>query len=341
MNILAVRHDNQWKAATIVGYGRNGALVHARLNEPYVSITTTGASFSPLIELAAGSQATVRWMNLDTAQSLGTGTNPAFTFGSSATRHVGFRVEYQGREAFDAVLTLNLGFDYTQDAGTYNIGAGYNYASQQISGVSGLQKLVNLRRFLAAGTNLTGNLDVSGLSHLEFIECFNARVQSINLAGCSSLVRLCLEANSLSSLDLNPVRHSLYDVRAAIQSTGTLTFVSLSGPMDRLYHYCMRDQVVTNMIPHTYLPVIQEHWIWNTGQTYADTPTSTVLRSFAAQGNSYDQASVDRILTGLNTLQPGDGSWHGVDLTGSATPSAAGQQAAADLRSRNWTVTVS
>ena len=337
MSILAVLHEGEWKAAKIVGYGNDGSLVRARLNEPYVSITTTSTTFSPKLELAPGSTATVRWIDLDTTESLGVGTNPTIIFGSAATRHVGFRIESHNQAAFNEVLTLNLGFNHNEDAGRYTIGASYDYPSQAISGVANLQLLTGLKRFLAAGSGLTGHLDVSGLAELEFIECFGAHVQSVNLTGCTSLIRLCMEANSLSTLDLNPVRGNLYDLRAAVQDSASLTFASLSGPMQHLYHYCIRDQTVHNIIPHAQLPVIEEHWAWNTGQTTSDAPTSPLLRSYASYQNSYDQTSVDLILTTLASLIT-DGAWHSVDISGGATPSASGQSAVTTLEANGWTV---
>lgn len=339
MSIISILHQGQWQAATIVGYGRDGNLVHAYLNEPYVTITTTGTTFSPKLQLRAGSSAIVRWLNLDTGQSVGIGTNPTIIFGSSTTRHIGFRVESHGVAAFEDVITLNLGFNHNEDAGAYNIGSSYDYASQSISGVASLQLLTGLKRFLAAGTGLTGHLNVSGLTQLEFIECFGAHVQSIDLTGCTSLIRLCMEANSLSTLNLNPVRGNLRDLRAAVQNSPSLTFTTLTGPMAQLYHYCIRDQTVINIIPHAQLPVIEEHWAWNTGQTTSDAPTSAALRSYASYQNPYDQASVDLILTTLAALIT-NGAWHSVDLSGGAIPSASGQAAATTLQSNGWTVIV-
>lgn len=337
MSTLSVLHEGEWKAAKIVGYGVGGSLAYARLNEPYVTMTVTGTSFAPQIELSSGVTATVRWIDLSTNQLLAAGTTPAITFSSTGIHTVGLRVEVNGVAAFDRVRVLNFGFNNGNDAGTYAVDASYNYTAQSITGISGLTRLTNLRYFLAANTPLTGDLDFTGLSQLQFIECFAAHVQSIALTGCTSLIRLCMEANSLSELDLNPVSGNLYDLRAAVQNTPSLTFTTLSSPMQHLYHYCIRDQVVYGLIPHAQLPVIEEHWTWNTAQTTADAPISPVLRSYASYGNPYDQASVDRILVTLAALIT-DGAWHSIDISGGAVPSAAGQSAAATLRANGWTV---
>lgn len=338
MSVITVLHQGQWKAAQIVGYGVGGSLMHAMLNEQYVSMTVSGSTFAPKVELASGSTATVRWVNLATGQQLAAGVNPTIGLGANGVYRVGMRVENHAVSAFDEVLTLNFGFNSSDDSGVYNIGSSYNYAAQPVTAVSGLHLLTGLRRFLAAHTPLSGTLDVSGLSTLQYIECYQASVQTVLLAGCTGLIRLCLEANNITSLDLNPVRHNLFDLRAAIQQGGSLHFVTLDGPMDNLYHYCIRDQVVTNIIPHAQLPVIRQYWTWDTAQTTCDTPISPALDSFLSYNNSYDQASVDRVLTGLDTHGPSGGT---VDISSgaSAAPSAAGAAAKASLQTKGWTVT--
>lgn len=339
MSTITILHEGEWKSARIVGYGANGALQGAMLNEPCVTMQVTGTSFAPKVELAVGSTATVYWMDMATGRQLATGLNPTITWQTAATRTVGLRVDDGPTPKFQDVRVLNFGFNAAEDSGAYNIGTGYNYASQPITSIANLQFLPNLRYFLAAGTPLTGHVDFTGLSQLEHIECFNARVQSLDLTGCTSLIRLCMEANSLSNLDLNPVRSNLRDLRAAVQNTPSLTFATLSGAMTQLYHYCIRDQIVHNIIPHAQLPVIEEHWAWNTGQTTSDAPTSPLLRSYASHGNAYDQASVDLILTTLASLIT-NGGWRSVDISGGAIPSATGLTAATTLRNNGWAVLI-
>ena len=300
-------------------------------NAGLVVFTTSGGTFAPTIQLASGSTATVEWLDA-TGNLLASGLTPSIT---------GETVIHMRCSNYDDIATVNLGFNSNDDAGRYNIGASYNKAATDVTGVSGLSYLPNLVRFMAASTQLTGHVDFSGLAHLEYIECFVSRVQSVDLTGCTSLIRLCLEQTWCSSLDLNPVRHTLRDLRAANQTHngGSLTFVPLDGPMDVLYHYCIRDQTVLNIIPHAQLPVIEEHWAWNTGQTTSDAPTSPLLRSYASYGNAYDQTSVDLILTTLAGLIT-NGAWRSVDLSGGAEPSAAGWTAVTTLRNNGWNVVV-
>ena len=294
-----------------------------------VVFTTAGGVFAPVIELASGSSATIEWLDTN-GTIITTGLTPSIT---------GYAQVRMRCSNYADITTVNLGYNVNEDAGRYSPGASYNKYSTDITGIEGLSNLTGLVRFMAAGTQLTGHVDFTGLSALEFIECFNARVQSVDLTGCTSLIRLCLEANSLSNLDLNPVRNNLRDLRSAVQSTPSLTFTTLDGPMAQLYHYCIRDQTVLNIIPHAQLPVIEEHWAWNTGQTTSDAPTSPLLRSYASYGNAYDQTSVDLILTTLAGLIT-NGAWRSVDLSGGAEPSAAGWTAVTTLRNNGWNVVV-
>jgi hypothetical protein len=159
---------------------------------------------------------------------------------------------------------LNLGFLSTQDAGHYNIGSGYDHVSQGVTAVESLTFMTGLRRFLAAQTTgttaapLTGTVDVTGLSALEHFECFSASIQSVNLTGCTSLIRLCVEANDLSVIDLNPVAGNLYDLRAAAQQGGSLTFTPLSAALAHIYHFCATYQTVVGLPPLSQMPVLEE-----------------------------------------------------------------------------------
>ena len=297
----------------------------------------TWGTFHPAIEVGAG--AVVQWQDAEGAL-LATGTEPVLTVGGSSAEPVEVRMRVTGGAGYAAVLTVNLGFDHTEDSGTYNIGPGYDRAPTNVAAVSGLGVLTGMRRFLAAHGALTA-LDLTGCAALEYVECYQAAVTSCALTGCTSLIRLCLEQCNVSHLDLNPVRGTLRDLRAAEQSVpGGLVLVPLDGDISALYHLCVRDQQVTNLPPLGALPVIEEYWCWNTGQTtVASGAVSPVIRSLPLQGNSYDQASVDRIITSVGDVSTQD--WGGIDLTGSATPSPTGSVAADVLRGRAWTVTTS
>lgn len=278
-------------AAQAVGSFHDSALAATRPELPAatrkrpkgVTFITTGATFSPELELQASSTATVRWLDPE-GNELARGTHPTIEFGQVATRTVIMVT------TFSHVRSLNLGFDASWDAGDYGPGEAYNKVPEAISRVWGLWRLNELRQFLASGTQLGGRLNVSGLTHLRYIECFCAHLTSVDLTGCKRLVRLCLEANSLTKLDLNPVAKSLRDLRAAAQSTGRLKFAKLKRPLSRLYHLCVRDQLVTGHPSSSKLPACRELWNWNTGQKGA-MPRAGAAESVVSYGNAY--TSVD------------------------------------------------
>jgi len=222
-----------------------------------LAMTVTSQVFEPSVYLYDGSTATVDWYEDNTL--LATGTEPTIDFGSAATRTV--------RLVCDApaeIEGINLGYDSTQDVGRYMLGAAYDKAAEDVTGITGLQYAGNLRFFCAANGPLAGTVDCSGLSSLEFFECYASNVGGVNLTGCDSLLRLVVERCNVSYLDLNPVSATLYDLRAAEQSGGVLEFAPLRQPMAVQYHYCVRTQEIVNLLVVDDLPVVEEYWIWDT-----------------------------------------------------------------------------
>lgn len=306
-----------------------------------VEIGVDGTAFRPVVELIPDSSAEVQWFDLRRGSLLGTGVAP--TLKIDGVHRVGLRVVSADSPAFEDVITLNLGFNRKDDYGRLSLPSRYEHEPQPVVDITRLRLLTSLVRFCASRTPMAGRLDLSGLSALEHVECYRCEIESIELAGCSSLVRLCVEDSRLTKLDLQPVRHTLRDLRAAIQRSDGLTFAPLDGPMEALYHYCVRDQPVSDAIPHSQLPVIEEYWAWATGQRTSDAPTSPLLRSYLASKNPLDQASVDAILISLDRLVNGEPGR--VDLSGrspegdeAAAPSAAGVTAASALVDGGWRV---
>jgi hypothetical protein len=362
--------------------GRPGAALSPAVElvggPPYVRITTTGATFNPTVELAAGSTATVSWM-VENGTTV-TGLNPTISFGTAATRHVRMSVHHGGTEALHEVITFNLGFDHRDDLGRYNMGASHDKPGQAVTRVENISGLTGLRRFAAARTNLSGSLDFTGCSRLQYIECIYSRVQSVTLTGCTSLIRLCVEENNLTDLNLNPVAANLRDLRAAGQHGASLTLVPLTAPLAALSHFCVRDQTVINHPLPAQLPVVQQRWDWNTNQSGVLTSTSTAIYSLLTQGNHYTSADLSgqfprgrnatldassNKLTAVNlsgcyglveitfnnnrlstaqvdrvlaTVESWGTSGHRVDLSGNSRPSAAGVASAAKLTVRGWRV---
>jgi len=283
---------------------------------PYVRITTTGARFSPAVGLAAGSTATVSWL-VEGGETV-TGTNPTIDFGTAARRHVRMSVHDGGGSQLDKVITFNLGFNHLEDAGVHNMGAGHDKAPQAVSLVENISRLKGLIRFAAAHTALAGSLDFTGCSRLKYIECRDSNVQSVNVTGCTSLIRLVVEQTDLTSLDLNPVAANLRDLRGAAQKGGTLTLIPLTAPLAALYHFCVVDQIVVNHPTSAQLPIVVERWDWDTHQSGVLTSASSAIRSVETSGNQFTTADfTNQFPAGRNaTLNASSNNLRAVNLTG-------------------------
>ena len=239
---------------------------------PPVTMTVEGTVFQPILELSEGSDSTVEWVD-ETDSVLATGLAPTITFPDATSREVKLVVSQPSD-----VVTLNLGFHEGQDAGKESLPSSYRHPTQPVTSIANLQNLNELRRFMAARTGggvdpsytayngplLSGYLDFTGMNTIEYIETYRSEVSSVALQGCTSLIRLCLEGVALSSpLDLNPVRHNLRDLRAAVQQTGSLTIAPLDGPLESLWHFCTRDQPLYGFPGVENLPVVEQLWVWS------------------------------------------------------------------------------
>lgn len=324
----------------------------------YVEFTTTAAAtFSPELTLVGGSAAVATWTVVETGAQT-TGLEPSIALGGQI-RTVRLSVDVPGD-----VRTLNLGFDSTRDAGLQNAGSGYDHPVQPVSGVRYLHNLPNLTHFFGgaggAAHSLTGALDLTGNPLLRHVECFNARFTSCLLPTIEAgqtpenqRLRLCFELNNLGELDLNPVADVLYDLRAAVQQSGGITFTALTAPLAQCYHFCVRDQTVTGMPAMANLPVVEELWAWNTGLSGALTLVSTVLRSLQVYSNSLTSVSiptatcldiqlqdntlgtvaVDALLNQVEAYGTSNGV---LNLENNSGPTAAGELDALALIARGW-----
>lgn len=268
----------------------------------FVRITCTGTSFSPAISLRSGSTATASW----TIEGGGTttGLTPTITL-PGGTSYVDLNVSTLGIDTFEDVTVFNIGYSDSDDVGNYMIGPSYNHIAQSVTALQNITLMTNLQIFCASRTPLTGSVDFSNMSALQHIECYQAHLTGVNLTGCSAIVRICFEQNNLTALDLNPVAGSVYDIRAAAQAGGVLTFTPLTAPLAHAYHLCVRDQMVYNPPTASQLPAIQQQWTWNTNQSGQLVPATTAMGSLIAYNNWYSSANLTNIFTG---------TWQSLDL---------------------------
>lgn len=327
----------------IAGYAGDEWVYQPTMSGSYVGFSMEAPSFQPWIEKIPGSTAQCMW-TLEDGKVFASGDKPFIDFGVYAEREMRLYVVDDGEPAFDQIAMLNLGYNNLDDPGIYGPGAAYNWAPQPVVSITNLSLLTGLTSFMAAHSVLV-DVDFSGMSDLEFIECFHSDIATIDLTGCDSLVRLCLESCRVSYLDLNPVSDTLRDLRAAVMRNGTatLTLEPIAGTMAQEYHYCVRDQTVVNQIPLSKQPVLQERWDWNTGQSTIDTENvPATLRSWIGYGNSWTEATVNGILVELDTVGPAVGEVRidtGIASTGvPAAPTGAGITAKNNLIAKGWTV---
>lgn len=321
-----------------------------------VTITTTGSTFEPVIELVPGSAAVVTWSCPGFGDEVG--LTPTFAFGSSATRTVTMTVTGGGGPA--DVTLLNMGYDPDFDVGNYMPSASLAKDPEAISGLGNVHELTGLIYLLADDTALGGALDLSGMAALMYLQLAHTNVTSLDLTGCTALIRLQAEGANLSGLDLNPVAGNLRDLRAAVQQgPGPFVFATLTSPLVYLYHYCVRDQRLTNSIPLHQMPSLEEFWAWN-----CDIPGSldgggnTLLRDVRAFGNRLTainfagcsglayvelffnllgSAQVDKLLADIDAFGTSEGY---LDVSVNTAPSAGGDAHVTALEARDWTVSV-
>lgn len=291
----------------------------------------SGTSFSPEIELRSSSTATVVWESAGSTLG-GTSVAPILSWPDAGPHLVRALISKRSH-----LTTINLGFSSTDDVGRFGPGISYDHPAQPVTEISGLEGLTGLKRFLAANGPLAGTLDLSGCSALEFVECFEANLNTIKLTDCTSLIRLCVEGNNIPILDLNPVRATLRDLRAAAQRGGVIEFSPIAGQLAALYHFCVRGQELVATPSLSQMPVVEQWWVWGCGIVSPGTPTSPLLNSCLAHNNDMPESVVDEVLAHINANVPAANG--NVRLDGNAAPSSVGEAAANALITRGgWTV---
>lgn len=307
----------------------------------FVEFDVTGPSFRPKIGLVAGSTAQCLW-TLDDNKVFADGLNPELDFKVSGSRKVRLYVRDNDLPAFDQIAILNLGYDNTEDSGTYGPGPAHNYPPQDVTSITNLLALSNLEMFMAAHS-LLKHVTFTNMTNLEFIEAFHAELEEVDLTGCDSLIRLCLESCRVQNLDLNPVSDTLRDLRWAVQRglTGPATIAPLTGAMVQQYHYCVRNNAgMVGNLTFDQLPVIEERWDWECGIPSISGTIPNTLRSYQTYGNPYTSSEMDEIYVGLDAA----GRTNGLLFiqAGAQTPAApgsAGAAARANLIAKGWTIT--
>jgi hypothetical protein len=199
-----------------------------------ISFTTTGATFAPFIEVAAGGR--ILWTYDDGATA--TVPTPSKNFGGAGTHVTSLKVT-----PWSALTKINVGYDGA-DSGPTIIN---NRAQQNVSKLTGLQYATGLI-ILACSYNPITEVDLSGLSNLQYFECFGTlSLASVILKDNVGMKRICVESDSVTELNFAEAPH-LEDIRGSLQAGARIT-INWGSCGAALWHFCMRDEVHVNPIP--------------------------------------------------------------------------------------------
>ena len=308
--------------------------------EVVFTLAPTATSFSPWITLTPGATGTVNWYGSDDVV-IATGPTPTIT-DIPGDDIVTMRVESGAALVMSEVEIINLGFDHTQDAGPETPDAVHDYDPQPVIGVSSMVNLTNLRYFMAAETPLTGTLNFTGVADLVAVECYNALVTDVLFEG-TSINRLCLEQNRITNLDLTPIAGSLRDLRCAhnlqapADGSGDDVVFHSDVALPHLWHYCVRDQHVTQHLPQSQMPALLQFWAWGTEMETVEVPTSPVINSITLHHNPLTSATVDAWLVYLASTGVVQGT---LNMSHADPPTAASAAARTTLADRGWSLLI-
>lgn len=269
--------------ATKAGMNNSAVTSAAYTITNVMTFTTVGATFAPIITVTG--TPTILWTFSDSTTS--DSVTPSKDFGSTATRSHTLKVT-----PWSALTKINLGYDGI-DGGT-TPGTGENtFASltqQNVSAVSGLELVKDSLALWASSYNPITSLDFSDFTALTKVECYDCgALTSIDIDNVSTLVRLGLEKDNLSSLDLTDAVN-LADLRGSDQDDSTFTITWGAGTYSSLWHVCAWGNPNGGQIPIDRMPILRELYIGGDNQAGALNPISTNLRSVLANDNGYTSA---------------------------------------------------
>ena len=224
LNIDGVTAIGSYHGTNLIG----PLTIEVEIRRPYttgdetVAFNTFGATFEADITVDDG--AVVLWDFGDTTSS---SDHPTKDWGEAGDRMVLLTVT-----PHSALQAIVIGYDHA-DGGSTTDPMLPDLATQDVRDVYGLTNATGLQVFAASYTEI-GSLDVHGLTALRTVECYTSDLlMSINLTGCVSLSRLCLEGCNLEELDLSTCV-GLEDLRAAVNPR--LADITWPTTADSLWH---------------------------------------------------------------------------------------------------------
>jgi hypothetical protein len=315
----------------------------------WIAFHTSGATFSPLIAVDSG--AVICWKFDDGTTSAS--ATPTKNYGAP-----GAHVARLNVMPWEALQTVNVGYDQG-DQGRYMPDTP-QIAQQNVTAIYNLQAAHALEILTVSNNVGLTSIDASGLAHLLFLEAFAATgLASVDVTGCTSLLRACLEGCPTTAISGLADCSFLRDLR---NRGGHMTTYALgANTCSHLYHFCVGDTATLTSwgLAGKTLSALEECWLWSsysvTGSLVLNAPILTDLRSQGCaltgadlslctsltnvqlSGNGFGQSAVDAVLAELAARSTTGGV---VNLSGNgmAVPSSAGIASAATLTGRGWTV---
>jgi len=248
-----------------------------KIINPSMVFVSEGATFSPVIEVEAGT--TVLWEFADGTTS--TAVNPTVDYTTTASRQNRLTVF-----PWSGLVGINIGYDGSD--GGWATPA--HLAQQNVSSITGMSlAAASLEWFTCnRNPNLTF-LDFTNFENMIQMEAYDAGLVNINLTGCTALRRLCLETCRLVALDISDCL-AIEDIRGALNQFSSINFGSVGA---YFWHICIRNNNYTSNIPHPrQFPMIREFFLWTSQQTghldMTENPRCTSVQVYQNQYTSAD-----------------------------------------------------
>lgn len=243
-----------------------------------IVFTTTGSTFSPLIEVNDGAE--ILWTFADGTTS--TESNPTVNYGSDAEREAQLSVT-----PWSALIGINVGYAHDDDGST-DIP---DNEQQNVRLITGLGNVRNSLEYICASRNPIETLSFIGFTELHTIECYSCdNLENVNVANTPALVRICVEHSAVNEID---IRQSLLieDVRASV--TG-LSMLLLPENASELWHFCAWGNRNGLIEPYdlTGKPNIRDLYVWNNNMSGIFAPDSNSLRMCSAYDNNFTGAVI-------------------------------------------------
>jgi uncharacterized repeat protein (TIGR01451 family) len=150
-----------------------------------------------------------------------------------------------------------------------------------ITDVTGVRSFSNLQTLKFRDNQVSGILDVSGMSNLTYLDFVNNNITDVNLNGVNNLITLIGASNNLTSLDFTGVADTLQELKISYNEFHTLDLSTLT-------HLTVVECYYNNMISLTVgnLPVLETLYCLNNHISTLDLSGAIGLKYFEGAANN-------------------------------------------------------